>query len=150
MAVNNQPIFTLTPDIGFAKGTSAAYVSYVDNISGNTLNTNLWLLFTAGTNGSYIQKIRFRGLGSTSATVARIWLNNGLTTATAANSVLYDEISLPALTALSQAALNAYEIPMNMTLPYNTASAVGYKLYLTYGSTVGSPGFDVCAVGGDY
>lgn len=87
MAQNTAPIFTVTPDIGIALLSSAVNTDY-------TMTTGISSsLFTAGASGSYISKIRFKPSGSTSATVIRVFLNNGGATATATNNSLYGEIS---------------------------------------------------------
>jgi|688.fasta_scaffold144321_3 hypothetical protein len=137
MAANTSPIFTLTPDIQWA-------------ISATTANTTKTLAagtnffcFSAGTNGSFVQRIRFRTLGTNVASVARIWINNGNTTATASNNTLWDEISLPATTVTETAAQSNYELPLNFALPPS------YTIYVTLGTAVAA-GWDVIVIGGDY
>lgn len=137
MPANTSPIFTLTPDIQWA-------------ISATTANTTKTLAagtnffcFSAGTNGSFVQRIRFRTLGTNVASVARIWINNGNTTATASNNTLWDEISLPATTVTETAAQSNYELPLNFALPPS------YTIYVTLGTAVAA-GWDVIVIGGDY
>jgi hypothetical protein len=103
----------------------------------------IYPVFTAGTEGSFVQRIRFRALGTNVVTVARVWINNGSTTATAANNTLWDEITLNATTGTETAALATQELPLNIGLP------PGYILYVTLGTVVVS-GFDVTVIGGDY
>jgi hypothetical protein len=82
-------------------------------------------------------------LGTNVASVARVWINNGLTTGTAANNTLWDEISLPATTVTEVASQSNYELPLNFALPPN------YTIYLTLGTAVAA-GWDAIVVGGDY
>ncbi len=105
----------------------------------------MYLAFAAdATNGGYVQKIRFRSLGTNVATVARVWINNGSPTGGAAtNNTLFDEISLAASTVSQTSALAVYELPLNFALP------AGYKIYITLGTTVAA-GYNATVVGGKY
>ena len=97
------------------------------------------------TNGGYVQRIRFRTLGTNSnATVARVWINNGSTTGTAANNILWDEITLPATTVSQVAAQANYELPLNFAMP------PGYTIYVTLGTAPTSAGWAISVIGGKY
>lgn len=140
MAANVNPIFSRVPDIQWNSYLVTANTT-ADLTSGTT-----YLLFTAdATNGGFVQKIRFRSTpaGNTTATVVRIWINNGQTTGTAANNVLFDELSLPATTASGTAATPNYEVPMNIALP------AGYRIYATI-HTASANGWAATVVGGAY
>lgn len=138
MPGNTTPIFSKVGDIQWINGIATANTT-TDLTSG----TN-YLAFTAdATNGGYVQKIRFRALGTNVATVARIWINNGSSTGTAANNTLFDEISLAATTLSQTSALAIYEIPLNIALP------PGYTIYITLGTTVAA-GYCAQVIGGKY
>ena len=138
MPANTSPIFTRLGDIQWIGGITTANTT-TDLTSGTT-----YLAFTAdATNGGYVQKIRFRALGTNVATVARVWINNGATTGTAANNVLFDEISLAATTVSQTSALAIYELPLNIPLP------AGYRIYVTIGTAVAA-GYQATVVGGKY
>lgn len=141
MAVNNKPIFTGTPDIQWISGISAAGAA--DLTSGTS-----YLVFTSNvTNGGYVQKIRFKatpGTNITNAAACRIWINNGGATSTASNSVLFDEITLPSITASATAASNTYELPLNFALP------AGYKIYVSLGQATSTGSWNASVVGGSY
>lgn len=138
MPANTSPIWSKAGDIQW--GITVATANTTTDLSSGTT----YLIFTAdATNGGYLQKLRVRPLGTNVATVMRIWINNGSTTATATNNTLYDEVSLGSSTASQTSALALYELPMNMALP------IGYKIYVTIGTTVAA-GFDVTGVGGKY
>ena len=139
MPANTSPIFTLTPDIQWA--ISATTANTTKDLSSGTI----FQVFSAGTNGSYVQRIRFRPLGTNSAaSVGRVWINNGSTTNTAANNVLWDEITLPATTVSEVAAQSTYELPLNFALPPS------YRLYITLGTAPNAAGWDAIVIGGDY
>ena len=139
MPANTSPIFTLTPDIQWA--ISATTANTTKDLSSGTI----FQVFSAGTNGSYVQRIRFRTLGTNSAaSVGRVWINNGSTTNTAANNVLWDEITLPATTVSEVAAQSTYELPLNFALPPS------YRLYITLGTAPNAAGWDAIVIGGDY
>jgi hypothetical protein len=137
MPANTAPIFTINPDIQWADAITAA------NTTKDLTSGTIYLAFTAGANGSFVQRIRFRTLGTNVASVARIWINNGSTTGTATNNTLWDEISLPATTVTETAAQSNYELPLNFALP------IGYTIYVTLGTAVAA-GWDAIVIGGDY
>ena len=135
MAQNTNPIFPLIPVNSWVSGAAANAAT-----PGVTANTTKDL--TSGTiygpietaeatNGSRLDFIKVRALGTNVATVIRIWLNNGAATGTAANNTLYLERTLSA-TTVSQVSL-----------------AAGYRVYATFGTAVAA-GFHLTAVGGDY
>lgn len=139
MPANVQPIYTKAPDVQWQSTTITAANTTTDLTSGT-----IYLIFTADSiNGGFVQRIRFRSLGTNVVTVARIWINNGLTTATAANNTLWDEITLSATTATQIASLALQELPLNFGLP------AGYTIYVTLGTAVAA-GYDATIIGGKY
>jgi hypothetical protein len=136
MTANTNPIYSAVPDVAWSGAITTANTA-MDGTG--TVST----VFTAGVNGSFVQKVRFRALGTNVASVGRVFINNGSTNATAGNNVLYDEVTLAATTANAAAALALYEITLNIALP------AGYKINVTIGTTVAA-GYVVTAVGGDY
>lgn len=138
MPANTTPIFSRLGDTQWVTGVLA------QNTTTDLTSGTIYLVFTAdATNGGYIQRIRFRPLGTNIATVARVWINNGSATGTAANNILWDEISIAASTASNTAALANYELPLNFAIP------AGYKIYVTLGTAVAA-GFAVTVIGGKY
>lgn len=138
MAANTAPIFSLLGDIQWGTTTIATANTAKDG-TGTVLN-----VFTAdATNGGFVQRIRFRPAGTNIATVARVFINNGSTNATAANNILFDEITLAASTLSETSALATYELPLNFALP------PGYKLNVTVGTTIAA-GYYVSVIGGKY
>ena len=139
MPANTAPIFSKVGDIQWTTVPVVTANTTIDLTSGTS-----YLVFTSdATNGGYVQKLRIRALGTNVATVMRVWINNGSTTATVANNTLFDEISLAASTVSQTSALSLYELPLNIALP------AGYKIYVTLGTTVAA-GFDVSAIAGKY
>lgn len=141
MPANTQPIFTGTPDVQWTTTPMIAANTTTDLTSGT-----IYLAFTAdATNGGYVQRIRFRTLGSNSAaTVARIWINNGGATGTAANNTLFDEITLPTTTVSQTAAQANYELPLNFALPSTD------RIYITLGTAPNTAGWQATIIGGKY
>lgn len=138
MPGNTAPIYTRVPQISWGPTVLTAANTAKDG-TGTVLTA-----FTAdATNGGYVQKIRFRPVGSNVATVARVFINNGATNATPANNILFDEITLSATTLSEVAALQNYELPLNFALP------PGYKINVTIGTTVAA-GYFVSVIGGAY
>ena len=139
MPANTAPIFTLRPEIMWNVSITAA------NNTGDLTSGTVYPVFTAGTEGSYVQKIRFRHTGANSAaTVGRVWINNGSTTTTAANNTLFDEITIAAnATFVTNAASTNYELPLMFALPPN------YIIYVTI-CAAAAGGIDATVIGGDY
>lgn len=140
MPANTVPIFSKAPDIQWIGYITAA------NTTADLTSGTSYLVFTAdATNGGMLSKIRFRPTpaGNTTATVARVWINNGSTTGTAANNSLYDEVSLPAVTASGTAAVAGYEVAFNIPIP------AGYRIYITI-HTASANGWQATAIGGKY
>jgi hypothetical protein len=141
MPANNQPIFTRLADVQWTISAMTVANTTADLTSGT-----IYLAFTADTtNGGYVQRVRFRTLGTNAnATAARIWVNNGSTTATAANNALIDEITLPTTTVSQVAAQSNYELPLNFALP------AGYRVYITVATAPTSAGWNATVIGGKY
>ena len=139
MPANTAPIFSIAGEIQWSHNVSAA------NNTGDLTSGTIYPVFTGGTNGSYVQKIRFRHTGANAAAVvARVWINNGGTTGTATNNTLFDEITIAAnATFTTNAASINYELPLGFALP------TGYIIYVTIGAGA-SGGIDVTVIGGDY
>ena len=137
MPGNTAPIFSKVAKASWANGITAANTAKDGT---GTVDT----VFTAdATNGSFLQKLIIRPRGTNVASVLRIFMNNGLTNATAANNCLISEVSLPATTNSEVAAIQGTEVNLNIPLP------VGYKINVTLGTAVAG-GYAVSGVGGDY
>jgi hypothetical protein len=147
MAQNTNPIFPLIPVNAWVSGPAANAAT-----PGVTANTTKDL--TSGTiygpietadavEGSRLDFIKVRALGTNIQTVIRIWINNGAVTTTATNNSLYLERTLSATTVSETA-----EQP-DIILPLNISLAAGYRVYATFGTAVAA-GFHLTAVGGDY
>lgn len=137
MPANTNPIFTEAPTAQW--GTTVLTAANTAKDGTGTVLT----VFTAGSDGSYVQRVRFRAAGTNVATVARIFINNGSTNATPANNILFDEVTLTATTLSEVAALSNYEVAINVGLP------ASYVINVTIGTAV-SAGYYVSAVGGHY
>ena len=136
-ALNTQPIYTASGDTQWA--ISATTANTIKDITSGTIYT----VFTASATGGYVQRIRFKPLGTNVATVARVWINNGGATGTAANNTLWDDISLPITSNSETSAQPTFELPLNIALP------AGYKILVTLGTSVAA-GYDITVIGGKY
>jgi hypothetical protein len=145
MPANTAPIYSIAGDVSSVSFNNAGLVV------GPTANTatdgsgTLYKAFTAGANGSYVQKMRFRPVVSPAATVCRVFISSSTTTS-ATNTWLYDEITLPSVTVSQTAASSVFELPMNFALPAN------YLLYVTFGTSTGAAGtgYSIVTIAGDY
>lgn len=142
MAANTLPIYTRRGDVQWTSNMTA------QNTTTDLTAGTIYLAFSADTvEGGYVQRIRFKPNNAAgvynAATVARVWLNNGSATTTAANNTFVDEISLPATTGSATAALPVYELPLNFAMPPS------YAIYVTLGTAVVG-GYRASVIGGKY
>jgi len=135
-SVSNNAVSTTSATFGAAAVTATA------DFTG--ASANHVLAWTAdATNGGYIQRLRLNAIGTNIATVARIYINNGGANTTAANNVLYGQVSLPATTLNNAAATTEVDYPMNLALD------PGFRIYVGLGTTVAA-GWVPVGVGGKY
>lgn len=127
--------------------TSPQYAATMKTTWGTVLTANtakdgtgtVVTVATGGTNGSLINKIEVRAMGTNVATVMRFFVNNGSTNATATNNSLVYESTI-ALTTLSEVAALADNV-IDVTRGTTTEPAVpflpaGYKINVTIGTAV--------------
>lgn len=144
MPANLQPIFPLTQKVSWG---SVATANTAKDGTGTVVT-----VFTAGANGSKIDQIKVRALGTNVATVLRFFINNGSTNATPANNTLIHEVTVAATTVSETAALADNDITITkgsdvaVPIPYLPA---GYKVNVTVGTTVAA-GLHVTVHGSDY
>lgn len=145
MSANTSPIFPLTPVVTWVSGVAAnsATPGVTANTTKDLTSGTSHNIYTAGSNGSRVDFIRIRALGTNVATVVRIWINNGSTTSTAANNTLFTDLTIAATTNSEAAQLAETTINLNQSIP------AGYKIYATFGTAVAA-GFHITTVGGDY
>lgn len=147
MAQNTNPIFPLTPVNTWVSGTGAT--AGTPGLAANTTTdltsgTIYGPIFTGkAVDGSRLDFIKVRILGTNTTTVIRIWINNGSATGTAANNTLYLERTLSSTTVSQTAEQPDIILPLNISLP------AGYRIYATFGTAVAA-GFHLTAIGGDY
>lgn len=146
MAQNTQPIFTLVPRVSWGSVDDNSGATPGPILSGNTATDGTGFVtpvFTAGSNGSYVQRLIARPIGTNVITVLRVFVNNGSTNATQANNVLIGELTLPATSVQTQLAQQGIELALNFGIP------AGYVINVTLGAAVAG-GYRVSVVGGDY
>jgi hypothetical protein len=123
----------------------------------SAVGTAFALLYTAGVNGSAVSQIRVRisgrtalaASGNSTATIARVWINNGLVNTTAANNILLGEVLIPATTNPMTNGSPDYFIALpvgGLNLP------AGFRLYGGIQTAVGGTNLAIAiaAVGGDF
>ncbi len=147
MPANTIPIYPITP-----------HVSSVNLLTADTNFkapvTNGKVLVTAGTNGTRIDAVKIRALGTNVATVLRIFWNDGLGV-DEANFSLVHEVALAATTVQTAnlTGVDTVLLPINYANDGNgvlpPALNAGQKLYVSLGTTVAS-GYAVTFMGGDY
>jgi hypothetical protein len=145
MPANNDPIFTKSGDVtkDASTGMAAAITLAANDFTG--AGANNVLVFTAdATNGSFLQRLRVKSIGTNVASVLRVFINNGATNATATNNTFFGEIALPATTTSAVAPVTPdFDYPMNVVLP------AGFKVYVGLATAVAA-GWVVTPVAGKY
>lgn len=147
MPANNLPIFTGTPR------TSSVRISAATTASDGTgtVGTNMYLAFSPGANGSYLQRVRFSLSESTMSTAsAAATLRVGIATTntgtlTTANYFLYQEINAAAQTPTTTASSYPIDIPLNFAIPSNQ-----YVMVSTSVAANANTAWVATVIGGDY
>jgi hypothetical protein len=139
MSANTAPIFSSAGDIQWTTVQTAANTTYDGTIGTPSIT------FSASVSGGFVQRVRFKASGSATATVGRVFINNGQSTGSIGNNVLWDEITLVASTATQSAATSVYELPVNIALP------AGYRILTTIGTVQSAGGgWYATTIGGSY
>ena len=147
MPANNSPIFTGTPRVSSTRVSAATTAS--DGTG--TVGTNMFLAFTPGVNGSYLQRIRFSLSESTMSTasaaatlrVSIATTNTG--TLTTSNCFLYQEINAAAQTPTTTASSYPIDIPLNFAIPSDQ-----YVMVSTSVAPSANTSWVATVIGGDY
>lgn len=138
------PIFSRVGDVSTngTTGMSQLVLNAAPDYTG--IDADYALVFTADAdNGSFLERLRFKAGGTNTATVARIFINNGSTPGTAANNAFYGEVALPATTATNTAPTIDIDYPMNLALP------PGFRVYFGIATAVAA-GWVCTGIGGKY
>ncbi len=139
MPANIDPIFSRAPDVQW--GTVASGAAANTAVDGTGTVYTVWT--ADATNGGFLQRLRIKAANISAPTVMRVFLNNGSTNATAANNILFDEVTLPVISASNTAAVQPFEAPMNIALP------AGYKINVCLGTSVTGI-IQVAGIGGKF
>ena len=137
MAANQNPIYSRVPRVQWAN-------SVILNVNATKFGNGIVnTVFSAGNEGSWIDRIRITPIGTNVVTVMRIWLNNGANNNNIYNNSLLTEVSLLPTTASETSAQPPTEVPLGLGV--NSA----YQIFVTLGTAVAN-GFHVIGIGGDY
>lgn len=148
MPANTVPIYSLTGKIQWSGLLKTANTAKDGT---GTVET----IFTAGANGSRVERIRVRAVGTNTQTVLRIFINNGSDPTVAANNVLYAEKTISGTSISETTAQTLQELPDTaLATPTDTTAfpivlPAGYRLLATIGTTIAA-GIRICAIGSDY
>ena len=138
MAGNSTPIFSRVGTVGWGSSALTAANTAMDGTG-----TVLTIFAADATNGGYVRNLRAKAAGTNIATVARIFINNGSTNATAANNILIDELALPATVASNSANTTTMDLPLAIALD------PGFVINVAIGTAV-SAGWYFSVFGGKY
>lgn len=143
-APNSKPIFSRRGQMSTNQGTGMPPVFTTSSNNYDGTGANVQLIFTADAdNGSLLDRVRIKALGTNVATVMRFFVNNGNAVGTATNNTLIGEIALPATTASTTSATAEIEYALGFPLQ------AGWKLYAVIATTV-SAGWQAMVIAGDY
>jgi len=137
MPGNINPIFTKVGDIQW---------SNVNILTANTTRdgTGANVIYTAdATNGGYVDSLRIKARGTNTATVLRIFINNGGALSTNTNNILFGEVGIAGTTASETAPTVDVDYPMGIAMP------PGYTIAVAIGTSVAA-GLSITVIGGKY
>lgn len=143
MAVNITPIFSRVGNVtanGLVLMNQPLLLAAADYTGAGANNV---LVFTAGIEGSYIQRIRLKAIGTNVASVMRFFMNNGSVNTTAANNTFFDEVQLPATTASN----TTTTVPIDLVI--NFAIEPNFRIYMGLTTAVAA-GWVAMPIAGDY
>lgn len=146
--LNTAPIFSGVGKVGI---TTIGATPTNLNSQSPVIGTNVFVAFSSGSSGSYVQKVRFQYTSTSNtinsvATVFKIYystVNTGTPTAT--QIALIADIQAPAQTVTTSTSAYPIEVPLNFAMPASTYLLVGQTIAQTAGS-----GYSVTVYGGDY
>ena len=137
MAANRQPIWTKEANTGVDNGTTMSPTLTTAAADYTGISANNALVCTAGSEDTFVVGLMFKAIGTNVASVARMYVNNGATPATATNNDFVDEISLPATTASAVAATAGVPWYFGQTLAGSINNGGNaQRLYVGLGTTV--------------
>jgi hypothetical protein len=141
---NYNPIFTSGADVSWTTTPITTVVTGTTAAAYNGTSASL-LVFSANAGGAFVQKLVCEAYGTNTASVLRVFINNGSTSATAANNTLYYQYSLPVTTQSNVVGTAHIEIPLMIQLP------AFYAIYVSIAAAANlASGWVVTAVGGEY
>jgi hypothetical protein len=149
MAANTSPIYSLTPNISGVEITAGNTNS---DGTGN-VGSNLFKIYTAGVNGSYVSVIRWSAVGTTAgtnttATVGRLFITSitSGSTSPGTNIWLLAEYGLAV-----QSADNASTATFFIEVPVYKALPAGWCIVASnHVAPAANTGWQAVAYGGDY
>ncbi len=143
--------FTATPKVGFATWTNSTTANTKNDGSG-TIGTDILLAFTAGSNGSFIDKVRLHPTSTTAATattatVGRVYLSTQASGATTnVNTHLWQEVALAAQTTdQTTTATVPIDIPMNIRIVANSTI-----LFSMHHAAAANTAWEITVIASDY
>ena len=141
MAGNVDPIYSRVGNVSANGGTTMPVHAVTATGDYTGASANHVLIHTAGSNGSFVRGIRCTAEGTNTASVLRIYVNNGSTNTTAANNAFVGQISLPGTTAINTAATVEIYYPLNLAIDPS------FRIYVGVGTTVAAGWMCVCDAG---
>lgn len=148
MAANTNPIFGRAPDVQVGTQVAGAANLTTSAVTAQDGSGSLQPIFRAdATEGSYVDRVILKPVGTTAATVLRIFYcsdSGGTftpgTTNTTTNTALLAEYTASAVTSSNTLAQNDIVIPIRMPLP------AGTRLLLGSGTSTGASGNTYTAI----
>jgi hypothetical protein len=147
MPANNLPMYVRRASNSSTGGNTKTFSDIItlaaNDFTGAGAN-NVLVATIDATNGSFLVGFTVKATGTNVATVARMFLNNGSTNATAINNALISEMSLPATTASATTNTSA-----DIFWPIGKPLEPGTRIYIGLATAVAS-GWQFVPVYGDF
>lgn len=142
MTANTQPIYSLVPNTSVAKASTvfpAVLLTAANDYTG--ISASNVLMHTAGVDGSFVDRVVLKALGTNVASLARVYINNGAVNTTATNNMLLAEIPLPATTSSITTPTQDVVLPLNIRLD------AAFRLFIGIETTVAAGWQPICLSG---
>lgn len=150
MPANTAPIWTLTPRTDATSSVIITAATVVYDVSG-TIGTDVYKIFTAGSNGSFVERVRLQYIANATTTsvaaVMRFYISSIASGSPATTDTkFFESVVLPATGALSTTTTNAFfDIPFGFALPASYTILAKISV-----SQSANTGWQALTIGGDY
>lgn len=140
MAANTSPIFGRTPDVQLGS-TVLGPSAQTGTVPSQGIDANTVSIFQSDTSeGSFVDHVSLKAVGSAAATVARIYACNVTGTYTPGTSNTLATVAMIAEVSMAAITASATVAQVDVALPIRRALPAGWRLLIGFGTSTGAAG----------